>query len=113
MNVKVRIDNLNVYFGQTHAVKGVAMEFRENSVTAIIGPSGCGKSTVLRAVNRMHDLTPGARVSGRILLDGTDIHERNVDPVSIRRRIGIVSQKPNPFPAMSIYDNVVAGYRLN
>jgi phosphate transport system ATP-binding protein len=113
MNTKVQLDNLNVYFGQNHAVKAVTMDFRANSVTAIIGPSGCGKSTVLRSINRMHDLTPGARVNGQIMLDGMDIYERSVDPVSIRRRIGMVFQKPNPFPAMSIYDNVIAGYRLN
>ncbi len=113
MNAKVRLDNLNVHFGTTHAVKNVSMAFRANTVTAIIGPSGCGKSTVLRSINRMHDLTPGARVSGSAVFDGMDIYGRNVDPVAIRRRIGMVFQKPNPFPAMSIHDNVVAGYRLN
>jgi phosphate transport system ATP-binding protein len=113
MITKVRLDDLNVHFGITHAVKNVTMEFRANSVTAIIGPSGCGKSTVLRSINRMHDLTPGARVSGRALLDGMDIYGKSVDPVAVRRRIGMVFQKPNPFPAMSIHDNVVAGYRLN
>jgi phosphate transport system ATP-binding protein len=113
MNTKVRLDRLNVHFGATHAVKDVTMEFRENSVTAIIGPSGCGKSTVLRSINRMHDLTPGARVSGSALFDGMDIYGKGVDPVAIRRRIGMVFQKPNPFPAMSIHDNVIAGYRLN
>ncbi len=113
MQPKVQLDDLNVHFGATHAVRSVSMEFRENSVTAIIGPSGCGKSTVLRSINRMHDLTPSARVSGRILLDGMDIHGKNVDPVAIRRRIGMVFQKPNPFPAMSIHDNVIAGYKLN
>ncbi len=113
MNTKVQLDNLNVHFGQTHAVKGVTMAFRENSVTAIIGPSGCGKSTVLRSINRMHDLTPGARIDGRILLDGLDIHDKSVDPVAVRRRVGMVFQKPNPFPAMSIHDNVIAGYKLN
>src|SRR5512140_3669497 len=113
MNTKVQLDNLNVHFGGTQAVKDVSMNFRANSVTAIIGPSGCGKSTVLRSINRMHDLTPGARVTGQIQLDGMDIYERSVDPVSIRRKIGMVFQKPNPFPAMSIYDNVIAGYRLN
>jgi phosphate transport system ATP-binding protein len=113
MNAKVRLHNLNVHFGENHAVKNVTMDFRENSVTAIIGPSGCGKSTVLRSINRMHDLTPGARVTGKITLDETGIYERNVDPVAIRRRIGMVFQKPNPFPAMSIHDNVIAGYRLN
>src|SRR6266568_6452042 len=109
----VQLDNLNVHCDQTHAVKGVTMAFRKNSVSAIIGPSGCGKSTVLRSINRMHDLTPGARVDGKILLDGLDIHSRNVDPVAVRRRVGMVFQKPNPFPAMSIHDNVIAGYRLN
>jgi len=113
MSIKVQLVNLNVYFGQNHAVKAATMDFRTNSVTAIIGPSGCGKSTVLRSINRMHDLTPGARVMGKIMLDGMDVYERGIDPVSIRRKIGMVFQKPNPFPAMSIYDNVIAGYRLN
>jgi phosphate transport system ATP-binding protein len=113
MDTIVKLDNLNVYFGQNHAVKSVTMDFRPNSVTAIIGPSGCGKSTVLRSINRMHDLTPGARVTGRIIFDDMDIYERSIDPVLIRRKIGMVFQKPNPFPAMSIYDNVLAGYRLN
>jgi phosphate transport system ATP-binding protein len=113
MNAKVQLDNLNVHFTGTHAVKNVTMDIRANSVTAIIGPSGCGKSTVLRSINRMHDLTPGARVDGKIMLDGGDIYDRGVDPVAVRRKIGMVFQKPNPFPAMSIYDNVIAGYRLN
>ncbi len=113
METKVQLDNLNVHFGATHAVKGVTLAFPENSVTAIIGPSGCGKSTVLRSINRMHDLVPSARVSGRVCLDGSDIYDRSVDPVAIRRKIGMVFQKPNPFPAMSIHDNVIAGYRLN
>ncbi len=113
MNTKVQLENMNVHFGANHAVKSVNLDFPANSVTAIIGPSGCGKSTLLRAVNRMHDLVPTARVSGRILLDGTDVYARGVDPVAIRRKIGMVFQKPNPFPAMSIHDNVVAGYKLN
>jgi phosphate transport system ATP-binding protein len=113
MTSKVKLEGLNVHFGNNHAVKEVSFDIVENSVTAIIGPSGCGKSTVLRAVNRMHDLFPNAKVSGRITLDGEDIYDRSVDPVSIRRRIGMVFQKPNPFPAMSIYDNVIAGYKLN
>ncbi|MFZ3207249.1 MAG: phosphate ABC transporter ATP-binding protein PstB [Geobacteraceae bacterium] len=113
MQSKVKLDNLNVHFGKTHAVKMVTMDFRANSVTAIIGPSGCGKSTVLRSINRMHDLVPAARVTGKVLLDGTDIYDKDIDPVSIRRRIGMVFQKPNPFPAMSVYDNVIAGYKLN
>ncbi|WP_298438597.1 phosphate ABC transporter ATP-binding protein PstB [Geobacter sp.] len=112
MNAKVNIDNLNVHFGSTHAVKGVSIDVPENTVTAIIGPSGCGKSTVLRSLNRMHDLFPQARVTGKVLLDGGDIYDRSVDPVAIRRRIGMVFQKPNPFPAMSIHDNVIAGYKL-
>ncbi len=112
MNAKVQVENMNVHFGQTHAVKDVTMDFPENTVTAIIGPSGCGKSTVLRSLNRMHDLTPGSKVTGRVVLDGEDIYGRGVDPVAIRRRVGMVFQKPNPFPAMSIHDNVVAGYRL-
>ena len=113
MNCKVQLDKLNIHFGQTHAVKDVAMAIAANSVTAIIGPSGCGKSTVLRSINRMHDMTPAARVTGRILLDGSDICDPALDPVAIRRRVGMVFQKPNPFPAMSIYDNVIAGYKLN
>ncbi len=113
MNSKVTLEHLNVHFGENHAVKEVDLDFPANCVTAIIGPSGCGKSTVLRSINRMHDLTPGARVNGRILLDGADIYARSVDPVAIRRSIGMVFQKPNPFPAMSIYDNVIAGYKLN
>ena len=113
MNTKVKIDKLNVHFGQTHAVKDVSIDVPENTVTAIIGPSGCGKSTMLRSLNRMHDLFPNARVTGKVLLDGGDIYDRKVDPVSIRRRVGMVFQKPNPFPAMSIYDNVIAGYKLN
>ena len=113
MNTKLLLDNLNIHFGTNHAVKDVSMEIAENSVTAIIGPSGCGKSTVLRSINRMHDMTPSARVTGRIMLDDADIYDRSIDPVSIRRRVGMVFQKPNPFPAMSIYDNVIAGYKLN
>lgn len=113
MKTKVSLEELNVHFGSTHAVRDVSLAVPEHSVTAIIGPSGCGKSTVLRAVNRMHDLVPAARISGRILLDESDIYGRGVDPVQIRRQVGMVFQKPNPFPAMSIYDNVIAGYRLN
>ncbi len=113
MNNKVAIEKLNVHFGATHAVRDVSIGVPANSVTAIIGPSGCGKSTMLRAINRMHDLVPQAQVSGKILLDGGDIYDRNIDPVAIRRRVGMVFQKPNPFPAMSIYDNVIAGYKLN
>jgi phosphate transport system ATP-binding protein len=113
MGIKLKLEGVNVYFGNNRAVKDVNIDFHANMVTAIIGPSGCGKSTVLRSINRMHDMVPSARVTGKILLDQTDIYEKNADPVSIRRRIGMVFQKPNPFPAMSIYDNVIAGYKLN
>ncbi len=113
MNPKLKLEQLNIHFGSSHAVKDVSLEFPANTVTAIIGPSGCGKSTVLRSINRMHDLTPSARVTGRVLLDDADIYDRKVDPVAVRRRIGMVFQKANPFPAMSIYDNVISGYKLN
>jgi len=112
-NIKVHLDSLNIHFGKTHAVRDINIDFAENSVTAIIGPSGCGKSTLLRSLNRMHDLVPSARVTGKVLLDQDDVYGKGVDPVLIRRRVGMVFQKPNPFPAMSIYDNVVAGYKLN
>ena len=113
MTNKVQLEEVNIHFGKTHAVCDISMGFPEHSVTAIIGPSGCGKSTLLRSMNRMHDLVPSARVTGKILVDNGDIYQKGVDPVSIRRRVGMVFQKPNPFPAMSIYDNVVAGYKLN
>ena len=105
--------DLNLFFGRTHAVKALSMQIPTNRITAIIGPSGCGKSTFLRSLNRMHELVPGARMEGQVLLDGEDIYGASVDPVEIRRRIGMVFQRPNPFPTMSIYDNVVAGLRLN
>jgi phosphate transport system ATP-binding protein len=112
MGIKIRLEDLNVYFGGNRAVKDISIDFHENMVTAIIGPSGCGKSTVLRSINRMHDLIPSARVTGSIIFDDADIYAKNIDPVEIRRRIGMVFQKPNPFPAMTIYDNVIAGYKL-
>jgi len=104
--------NLNAWFGSKHILKDVSIGIKPNAVTAIIGPSGCGKSTYIRTLNRMHELVPDAKMSGQILLDGKDIYARDVDPVMIRRRVGMVFQKPNPFPTMSIYDNVVAGLRL-
>src|ERR1035437_9365291 len=113
MTIKIKIEDLNVYFGGAHAVKNVSLDIPQNRVTAIIGPSGCGKSTILRSINRMHDMIPAARVTGRIIIDTTDVYDRTSDPVMIRRRIGMVFQKPNPFPAMSIYDNVIAGYKLS
>ncbi|HET7263425.1 MAG TPA: phosphate ABC transporter ATP-binding protein PstB [bacterium] len=105
--------DLNLYFGRTHAVKNLSLSIPTNRITAIIGPSGCGKSTFLRSMNRMHEVVPGARMEGQVLLDGEDIYAPSVDPVEIRRRIGMVFQRPNPFPTMSIYENAVCGLRLN
>jgi phosphate transport system ATP-binding protein len=109
-----RIDakNLNIYYGKFLAVSDVDLTIAPRSVTAFIGPSGCGKSTVLRTLNRMHEVINGARVEGRVLLDGEDIYNEQVDPVDVRRAIGMVFQRPNPFPTMSIYDNVAAGLKL-
>ncbi len=106
------LHDVNVYYDTTRAVKGVSMAVRPNTVTALIGASGCGKTTLLRSLNRMHDLTKGARVEGRVLFEGQDIYDRSVDPVAVRRVIGMVFQKPNPFPTMTVYDNVVAGLKL-
>jgi phosphate transport system ATP-binding protein len=110
---KIVVQNLNAWFGATHALRGVTLNVPEKTVLAIIGPSGCGKSTFVRCLNRMHELVPGARQSGRVLVDGQDLHAGGVDPVDLRRRVGMVFQRANPFPTMSIYDNVVAGLRLN
>ncbi len=109
---KIESIDLNAWFGNKHVLKDVNIGIKTNAVTAIIGPSGCGKSTYIRNLNRMHELIPNAKMTGRVLLDGKDIFASNVDPVMIRRRVGMVFQKPNPFPTMSIYDNVVAGLRL-
>jgi len=113
MVVKFDVQNLNAWFGSKHVLKNINMKIEEGAVTAIIGPSGCGKTTFIRCLNRMHEITPGARVSGRVLFNGIDIYGNGVDPVVIRRKIGMVFQKPNPFPMMSIYDNVAAGLKLN
>ena len=110
---KLQVDNLSAGFGQKKVLDGISISFKENAVTAIIGPSGCGKSTLVRCLNRMHEVTPGAWVTGRVFLDDEDIFSLDIDPVVIRRRIGMVFQKPNPFPTMSIFDNVAAGLRLN
>jgi phosphate transport system ATP-binding protein len=110
---KVQTDKLSAWFGKNHVLKEVSIDFLENDVTAIIGPSGCGKSTFIRCLNRMHELVPSARSKGRVLLDEADIYAKGVDPVTIRRRVGMVFQKPNPFPTMSVYDNVAAGLKLN
>jgi len=104
--------DVSIYYGQKRAVNGVNLNVAKGTVSALIGPSGCGKTTFLRAINRMHDLTPGARVEGKILLDGSDLYGADVDAVAVRRRIGMVFQKPNPFPTMSIFDNVVSGLKL-
>ena len=108
----IELRDVSAWYGGFRAVKAVTMPIRPRSVTAIIGPSGCGKSTFLRTLNRMHELTPGARVDGRVTLDGVDIYDPAVDPVQLRRVVGMVFQRPNPFPTMSIYDNVAAGLRL-
>jgi phosphate transport system ATP-binding protein len=113
MSSKIETKNLSAWFGENQILRDVNLKIEENAVTAIIGPSGCGKSTFLRCLNRMHELVPGARVSGKVILDGTDIYGDGVDPVLIRRKIGMVFQRPNPFPTMSIFDNVSAGLRLN
>jgi phosphate transport system ATP-binding protein len=109
---RVSLKDVNAYYGDTHAVKGVDLEYAPNEVTAMIGPSGCGKSTLVRCINRMHEEIAGARSTGTILLDDLDIYGEGVDVVSVRRVIGMVFQKPNPFPTMSIFDNVAAGLKL-
>lgn len=108
----VEVQGLNAWYGPQQILSGVSMQFSSNRVTAIIGPSGCGKSTLVRCINRLHELVPNAKLTGSILLDGADIYGPQVDPVDVRRRIGMVFQKPNPFPNMSIRDNVVAGLKL-
>ena len=110
-----RIDakNVDIYYGAFHAVQDVSLTVEPRTVTAFIGPSGCGKSTFLRTLNRMHEVIPGAHVKGSVTLDGTDLYAPGVDPVAVRRMVGMVFQRPNPFPTMSIYDNVIAGMKLN
>jgi phosphate transport system ATP-binding protein len=108
----IRLENVNVHYGHFHAVKDVTLDIPKNSITAFIGPSGCGKSTVLRSINRMNDLIPSARVEGKIEYHGQDVNAKGVDPVEVRRRIGMVFQRPNPFPK-SIYENVAWGARIN
>jgi phosphate transport system ATP-binding protein len=111
--MRIDIKNLNVYYGKFLAVEGVSMDIAPRSVTAFIGPSGCGKSTLIRTLNRMHEVIPGAYVEGEVLVDGNNLYGPGVDPVSVRRQIGMVFQRPNPFPTMSIRDNVLAGVKLN
>ena len=110
---KLETKDLKATYGKVQALKGVSLKFPEKHVTAVMGPSGCGKSTLIRCLNRIHELTPGAKVQGEVILDGVNIYSSKVDPVAVRRKIGMVFQKANPFPTMSIYDNVVAGLKLN
>ena len=113
MAKRIDVSDLNIYYGKFRAVQDVTVSVEPRAVTALIGPSGCGKSTFLRTLNRMHEVIPGARVEGKVAMDGVDLYGSDSDPVSVRRQIGMVFQRPNPFPTMSIYDNVVAGVRLN
>jgi phosphate transport system ATP-binding protein len=113
MAKRIDVSDLNVYYGSFKAVEGVSMTVEPRSVTAFIGPSGCGKSTFLRTLNRMHEVIPGGRVEGKVMLDDQDLYAPGIDPVAVRRTVGMVFQRPNPFPTMSIYDNVAAGLKLN
>jgi len=113
MSKSIEVNDLNVYYSDFLAVEGVTLSIEPRSVTAFIGPSGCGKSTFLRTLNRMHEVIPNARVEGEVLLDGDDLYGPGVDPVAVRRQVGMVFQRPNPFPTMSIKENVLAGVKLN
>ena len=113
MAQRIDVKDLNIYYGDFLAVQDVGMTIEPQSVTAFIGPSGCGKSTFLRTLNRMHEVIPGARVEGTVAVEGVDLYSSDIDPVAVRRQVGMVFQRPNPFPTMSIYDNVIAGMRLN
>jgi phosphate transport system ATP-binding protein len=113
MAEKLVTRHLSAYFGKVRALNDINMAFPENRITAIIGPSGCGKSTLVRCLNRMHEVVPGARTEGEVILDGENIYDPAVDPVAVRRRVGMVFQKPTPFPTMSIEENVAAGLKLN
>ena len=113
MSKRIDVNNLNVYYGDFLAVEDVSLAIEPKSVTAFIGPSGCGKSTFIRTLNRMHEVIPGARVEGEVLMDGVNLYAPGIDPVAVRRHVGMVFQRPNPFPTMSIAENVLAGYRLN
>ncbi len=111
--LKLSVTSLNAWFAGKIALKNINIDFKQNCVTALIGPSGCGKTTLLRCINRMHEMTPNASVKGKIILDDLDIYDKSSDPVVVKRRMGMVFQKPNPFPTMSIYDNVASGLKLN
>ncbi|MDR3645880.1 MAG: phosphate ABC transporter ATP-binding protein, partial [Clostridia bacterium] len=112
MEYKLHVENLDLFYTETHALKDICMDIEEKRITALIGPSGCGKSTFLKTINRMNDLIPGVRIEGRVTLDGEDIYSRSIDINLLRKRVGMVFQKPNPFP-MSIYDNVAYGPRIH
>ncbi|MGN7248678.1 phosphate ABC transporter ATP-binding protein PstB [Janibacter anophelis] len=113
MSKRIDVKNLDIYYGDFLAVKDVSVTIEPRSVTALIGPSGCGKSTFLRSLNRMHEVIPGAHVQGEVIIDGENLYGKGVDPVNVRRKVGMVFQKPNPFPTMSIRENVLAGVKLN
>ncbi|MEN3122790.1 phosphate ABC transporter ATP-binding protein PstB [Janibacter sp. LM] len=113
MSKRIDVKNLDIYYGDFLAVKDVSVTIEPRSVTALIGPSGCGKSTFLRSLNRMHEVIPGAHVDGEVIVDGENLYAKGVDPVMVRRKVGMVFQKPNPFPTMSIKENVLAGVKLN
>jgi phosphate transport system ATP-binding protein len=111
-SVKIRAQDLDAWFGRNQVLRKVTLSIQERRVTALIGPSGCGKSTFIRCLNRLHEVVPGARMAGGVELDGQDIYRRGIDPVLLRRRVGMVFQRPNPFPTLSIRDNVLAGFKL-
>ena len=113
MSKRIEVTDLNVYYGKFLAVEGVSLTIEPRTVTALIGPSGCGKSTFIRTLNRMHEVIPGAYVEGEVRIDGNNLYDPSVDPVAVRRQVGMVFQRPNPFPTMSIRDNVLAGVKLN
>jgi phosphate transport system ATP-binding protein len=113
MGASLEIANLSAWYGNRLAIEDMSLSVEPNQVTALIGPSGCGKSTLVRCLNRLHELIPGARAEGKVVLDGENIYDPGVDPVSVRRAVGMVFQRPNPFPTMSIFDNTIAGFKLN
>ncbi|GAC1374787.1 MAG: phosphate ABC transporter ATP-binding protein PstB [Actinomycetota bacterium] len=113
MAASFEVSNLSAWYGQHQAIEDMSLSVEPNQVTALIGPSGCGKSTFIRCLNRLHELIPGTRVEGKVILDGENIYDPDIDPVSVRRAVGMVFQRPNPFPTMSIQDNVLAGFKLN
>ena len=113
MAKRIEASNVSSYYGNFKAIDSISMPVEPKTITALIGPSGCGKSTFLRSINRMHEVLPNARIEGQLLIDGQNIYDRDVDVTAVRRMIGMVFQRPNPFPTMSIFENVVAGLRLN